>query len=176
MNIYVLQLQNNKYYIGKTKNVNKRLEQHFNKNIYGSAWTSKHKPIKLIETIKNIDDFDEDKYTLKYMKKYGIDNVRGGSFSQLILSNETVSHINKMIESTNDNCYRCGRNSHYITNCYAKTHISGKLLNDECEDVEEIKNDSKQLSTKIYINPFTYLKKMLKVDANAIYGLKNIVK
>ena len=30
--IYILQLQQNKYYVGKTVNPNFRLEQHFNSN------------------------------------------------------------------------------------------------------------------------------------------------
>jgi len=29
----------------------------------------KYKPIKVIQTINNIDDFDEDKYTKVYMKE-----------------------------------------------------------------------------------------------------------
>jgi predicted GIY-YIG superfamily endonuclease len=28
--IYILELQNNKYYVGKTNNINFRFEQHFN--------------------------------------------------------------------------------------------------------------------------------------------------
>ena len=35
--IYILELTNNKYYIGKTTNPNFRLESHFDAN--GSAWT-----------------------------------------------------------------------------------------------------------------------------------------
>ena len=70
--IYVLELENNKYYIGKTDNPQFRLESHFNSN--GAAWTKKYKPINIIELIPNCDDYDEDKYTLKYMEKYGIDN------------------------------------------------------------------------------------------------------
>jgi hypothetical protein len=40
----------------------------------------KYKPIELIELLPNCDDYDEDKHTIKYMDKYGIDTVRGGSF------------------------------------------------------------------------------------------------
>lgn len=76
--IYVLELVDNKYYVGKTDNPQFRLESHFNSN--GAAWTKKYKPINIIELIPNCDDYDEDKYTLKYMEKYGINNVRGGSF------------------------------------------------------------------------------------------------
>ncbi len=39
--IYVLKLENNKYYIGKTDNPEIRLNSHFNFN--GSEWTKKYK-------------------------------------------------------------------------------------------------------------------------------------
>jgi len=96
--IYVLELDENKYYIGKTTNPNFRLETHF--DIGESVWTTKYKPIKLIELIAGCDNFDEDKYTLKYMEKYGIDNVRGGSFCEIRLSEENTNTINKMITSS----------------------------------------------------------------------------
>ena len=82
--IYVLKLEQNKYYIGKSNNPNFRLAQHFESN--GSEWTKKYKPIEIIDIISDCDDFDEDKYTIKYMHKYGIDNVRGGTFCQLEFS------------------------------------------------------------------------------------------
>ena len=83
-NIYILELKNNKYYIGKTNNPTFRLEQHFNSNLRsGSAWTKKYPPIKVIEIIPNCDNFDEDKYTLKYITMYVVNNVRGGSFCQI---------------------------------------------------------------------------------------------
>ena len=78
VNIYTLRLEQNKYSIGKTNNPEFRIDNHFNSN--GSAWTKKYKPIEILKIIKNCDDFDEDIYTLKYMSKYGINNVRGGSF------------------------------------------------------------------------------------------------
>ena len=66
--IYVLKLVHGKFYIGKTTNPSFRLDKHFNS--CGSAWTKKHKPINIVELIPNCDDYDEDKYTKKYMDKY----------------------------------------------------------------------------------------------------------
>jgi predicted GIY-YIG superfamily endonuclease len=67
--IYILELESNKYYIGKTTNPEFRLETHFDGS--ASAWTNKYKPVKIIEIFGGCDNFDEDKYTLKYMEKYG---------------------------------------------------------------------------------------------------------
>lgn len=55
--IYTLQLQNGKYYVGKTDNPQFRLNSHFNSN--GSVWTSLYKPIKVLELIPNCDNYDE---------------------------------------------------------------------------------------------------------------------
>jgi predicted GIY-YIG superfamily endonuclease len=43
--IYVLELVEGKYYIGKTNNPGFRIEQHFLSG--GSSWTKKYNPIKL---------------------------------------------------------------------------------------------------------------------------------
>ena len=81
--VYVLKLEYEKYYIGKTNNPQFRLEDHF---IDYSSWTKIYKPIKLIELIPNCDDYDEDKYTRIYINKYGTNNVRGGSYNSIILN------------------------------------------------------------------------------------------
>ena len=64
MYIYILELENNKYYVGKTINPDFRIDSHFNNS--GSSWTKLHKPKKVVELISNCDNFDEDKYTLQY--------------------------------------------------------------------------------------------------------------
>ena len=58
MYIYILKLEKDKYYVGKSSKLYKRLDDHF--NLYGSSWTKKYKPIKVIKTIENCDKFDED--------------------------------------------------------------------------------------------------------------------
>lgn len=155
MIIYILKLENDKYYIGKTHDIIKRL--HFHKNNLGSEWTKKYKYKSVIKTINSNSPFDEDKYVKIYMDKYGIDNVRGGSYNQIILSSEQKNNLIKELQTINNACYRCGRNNHFIKNCYAKTDINGnKLLNNDIfidyNDItfSDIINDIATFGKKIY--------------------------
>jgi len=133
--IYVLELEQQKYYIGKTDNPKMRLDTHFQNN--GSAWTKKYKPIQIIELIPDCDNFDEDKYTLKYMQKYGINNVRGGSFCQIKLTDENIITLEQIIKSVTDKCYICGKNDHFAIDCKEKSVKTEKIptrnLNEKCD-------------------------------------------
>ena len=113
--IYVLKLKNGKFYVGKTHSLSSRLKSHFDGN--GCVWTRKYAPIELIFKKDDCDNFDEDKYTLKYMSLYGIENVRGGSFCQEILDAESKLIINKMLYGASNRCYFCGDPKHFITEC-----------------------------------------------------------
>ena len=116
--IYVLKQQTNKYYVGKTDNPKFRLDTHFKTG--GCAWTIKYKPTQIIGLFPDCDEYDEDKYTIKYMKKYGIENVRGGSFCQIALDRETKKCVERMICSANDGCHFCGKKGHFIRDCISK--------------------------------------------------------
>lgn len=113
--IYVLLLENDKYYIGKTTNLKKRILDHELGN--GSSWTKKYKMIKLVESFISTSEFDEDNQVKKYMKIYGIENVRGGSYCQIFLSNYSYYTLKKELYSSEDLCFNCGRSGHFINNC-----------------------------------------------------------
>ena len=129
--IYILELENKKYYVGKTTNPNYRLEQHFNNS--GSQWTKKYKPIKILELKPNCDDYDEDKYTRMYMDKYGINNVRGGSYVQIKLDKVTIENLEKMNRGTTDKCFLCGEKGHFAKNCNDNCNYEDVWICEYCD-------------------------------------------
>lgn len=139
--IYVIKLEQNKYYIGKTDNPNFRLQNHFDSK--GSKWTTIYKPLKIIELKQNCDIYDEDKITIQYMNKYGINNVRGGSFVSVKLKNTTMNILKKMIDGANNNCFVCGKNGHFAKDCqennnYLETDSEEDYLETDSEEEYEI--------------------------------------
>jgi len=116
--IYILKLKEDKYYVGKTSNPDFRITNHFDSK--GSKWTTKYKPIQIEEIIPNCDDYDEDKYTNIYMNKYGIDNVRGGSYCEIKLSKQSVDHLKRVSNGANDRCYICNKEGHFANKCKLK--------------------------------------------------------
>lgn len=125
-NIYILKLSGNKWYVGKTNDVTNRYQQHMNG--VGSSWTKKYTPISLERTIANASPFDEDKITKEYMAKYGIDNVRGGSYCNVTLDDFQLEVLNSEIWGAQNKCARCGRSGHFQKDCYARTDVNGNTF------------------------------------------------
>jgi predicted GIY-YIG superfamily endonuclease len=79
--IYILLLEQNKWYIGYTDRKNgERFIEHFTG--IGAKWTQLYKPIQVMEWREGTIE-DENIVTLEYMQKYGWWNVRGGSYCQV---------------------------------------------------------------------------------------------
>ena len=116
--IYVLKLETNKYYVGKTVNPTYRLKYHFGEN--GSLWTRKYNPISIHELRPNRPATDEQIVTQEYMSKYGIENVRGGPWCKITLSEVEKQHIKHINQSNLDSCYKCGKSGHFSSNCRSK--------------------------------------------------------
>ena len=123
-NLYVLKLEGENFYVGKSDNPTKRYQEHLNGS--GSAWTKKYPPVSVLEIRANSDPFDEDKVTKQYMKKYGIDKVRGGSYSNIKLDETQIKLLNKELRTADDSCLGCGLQGHFINNC-RKTIVKAKV-------------------------------------------------
>ena len=118
--IYILSLRGNKYYVGKSGNIPKRIGDHFKGR--GSYWTRKFKPIEVLDIVENKSLFTEDNVTKELMYKYGIDNVRGGSYSQIKLSECDLYCLKKELWGVKDLCFLCGEN-HFINKCPKKKSL-----------------------------------------------------
>lgn len=118
--VYVLACENRKYYIGKTdRAVESRIEDHMWDS--GSAWTRMHRPLRLVETILDADPEDEDKYTKQYMRMFGIDNVRGGSYSMPVLPDYKLRALRDELCTVSDTCFKCNKKGHFAKDCSVPT-------------------------------------------------------
>ena len=82
--LYVLALQNNKYYVGITKNFHRRFREH--QNGLGSQWTQRYPLRHLInreEINREYASFRETQKTFEFMLEYGLNNVRGAEYCLL---------------------------------------------------------------------------------------------
>jgi predicted GIY-YIG superfamily endonuclease len=79
--IYVLHLIEDRYYVGRTGNILRRIEEHF--TLGGSIYTKQFKPIKVIEVTEELTPEDERIKTIEIMEKYGWEKVRGACWCSL---------------------------------------------------------------------------------------------
>lgn len=148
-NIYILRLTDGKYYVGKTNDVQKRYWEH--KNGKGAEWTRRYAPVCVQAIIRDASPFDEDRYVKEYMSKFGVESVRGGSYSQMVLNSAQKRAIESELRAAEGSCMRCGRTGHFVAACYAHTDVDGKTIvyedeseseDDESEDEEDEDEDA----------------------------------
>ena len=112
--IYVLKLTSDKYYIGRSNSIYKRLLDHINNK--GAAWTKKYKFKSILSIEKMINNKHENNKTKELINIYGIQNVRGGCYCTI--KSITMDDFNKLEQSSIENkCYNCGTIGHYINKC-----------------------------------------------------------
>ena len=90
--IYVVKLHDNKRYIYFTTDSDLQFWE-VDKDI--SEFLYYYGALEIDRIIPNCDKYDTDKYVKKYMKKYGLDNVRGGSYNNLKLTSFEKEFIQK---------------------------------------------------------------------------------
>lgn len=118
MFVYVLELQNGKYYVGRTNYLTKRVEEHMNGR--GAEWTKLHKPIRILKEYPIDNPFYEDTILKMTMHIFGIDNVRGGSYCQSNLSSSQIATLQREIRGALDQCFVCG-GDHFVQDCDTRT-------------------------------------------------------
>lgn len=116
--IYVLRCRNGKFYVGKSSNYQRRVSQH--QDGLGTYWTMLHKPVDVLRVVPEEYPGHEDYVTKETMAQYGTDNVRGGSYCQVVLPTSTRTFLEQEIRSMQNTCFRCGGHGHYYQHCQTK--------------------------------------------------------
>ena len=127
--IYVLKLIEDRYYVGKTCNILRRIEEHFTGN--GAIYTKKYKPLKVIEVEEEKSIDDERIKTLSIMKKYGWEKVRGYCWCSIELLKPPKMHDKKI------------KNIYKIVEKNGEDIVLEKLY---CEDNKDIISIGKELN------------------------------
>lgn len=176
--IYVLRLQQNKYFVYFSDEMKMEKQIMIESEIYYD-YVKKYKPISIIETIPFIDHFDIDKTVKHYMYYHGYDNVRGGSYIDEILPDyleKTINHEFKLVDTETLECE------------YLFKEIIEKYENKNYENIEEISKEIDELSEEFrkyslekksldkikvfYINgEKMYMKKFIPEDMDWLYEI-----
>ena len=134
-NVYVLRCEDGKRYVGKAADVQKRFQEHRYGN--GSAWTKKYRPLSIEKIYKNVSPYEEDTITKEFMGKYGVNNVRGGTYCSIQLSDAEKEFLEKEIRGAQDCCFQCGDTTHFARNCTNYEEDDDEDEDDEDEDDED---------------------------------------
>lgn len=110
--IYILKCESGKYYVGKTKDIRRRIEQHLIRKT--CKWTEKFKPLEIEKIFITDDALDEDKWVKKYIMLQGLNNVRGGSYCQINLKKNQMECIIHEICHSRGRCFYCFADSHLV--------------------------------------------------------------
>ena len=114
--LYALLLEDQRWYIGKTDNMDQRWADHLAGS--GAQWTRVYRPLKVYETRPcGINTFEEDHMLKEYMRRYGVHRVRGGSYTRIHLDHEEIRILTREIRSSTDACWKCGVSGHVSTVC-----------------------------------------------------------
>ena len=140
--LYTLELEGGHWYVGTTSNPPQRLREH--RGGRGSEWTRIHPPkgtfsqrypLEKLECSPEEARLREDMKVKAVMLKEGIGCVRGGSYSRADFTRSDLNGLKKELFHANEGCLRCGRQSHWASNCFATTDIFGDTISDD-EDEE----------------------------------------
>jgi predicted GIY-YIG superfamily endonuclease len=92
--IYVLKLVDDRYYVGRTCNILRRIKEHFTEG--GAIYTKKYKPLKVIDVEEEKTSDDEKIKTLSIMEKYGWEKVRGACWCCLEIKKPNIEKNKKL--------------------------------------------------------------------------------
>jgi predicted GIY-YIG superfamily endonuclease len=118
MFLYSLRLEKGRWYIGTTNNPVERLSDH--RTHRGSVWTRLYSVVGGYNSLSKIDKghhFQEDTMVKTLMLQYGVDMVRGGSYSNRKLTAAQKHVLTCELRHARGVCIRCGEGGHYAREC-----------------------------------------------------------
>ena len=128
--VYILELDQERVYVGVSRDVEKRIAQHLSGS--GSAFTRFYRPtgvrLPRLGNVSGSGDAVERDETLRYMYLKGMSFVRGWKYTQVNLSEKDYEEAESNIRELYDLCRRCGGKGHFMSQCKCTRDRFGDLI------------------------------------------------
>lgn len=128
--VYVLQLQKDYFYVGKSFNIEERIKQHMQHDMFEGDYKGAYCARNIIRRVNPLtvsipNDLEawERAETLERMYEHGIHKVRGWMFTLPVLTRDMWDSAFRQICERFDLCRKCGAKGHFIQSCAAKDRI-----------------------------------------------------
>lgn len=113
--VYCFLLKDDRYYIAHMCSTDV-ISEFVSRNAH-TDWFKKYPFVKVLGRKTNCTQFDADMYLVAAMRKFGLENVRGGNFSSMRLSRDDRTSLKVFIETACDYCYICHEHGHFAKQC-----------------------------------------------------------
>lgn len=138
--VYILELLHGRVYVGRTKNLRRRLDEHTGGR--GSAFTRAFPPTGLmlprLGKVSGCGEAAERDETLRYMYLRGTNLVRGWKYTRVELSDEDRDDAEANIRELFDLCRKCGHPGHFMGACRQNYDRNGRLISTEFGKTQQV--------------------------------------
>jgi hypothetical protein len=156
-------LEHDKYFIIRLNDLNE-LTYFINVTSKKINWLVNHPYKRIVGIKKRCSWFDTDMYVIAAMSKFGIENVRGGSFVFSYIIPHHRGLLKKFIETAYDHCYICHKKGHFSHEC----RISYENYTEQYS--EQYSEDSSFDSSEESLIDFNYLSNNFAPSAIIYHG------
>lgn len=99
MPIHVISQYNSKYFVTLTKEADAAVVLSNMEKELGTMWTIRNSPHRVKNSYPDMDEWDIEDMVLLAMSKYGVENVRGGSYNNEMLSLDEITIAERNVKA-----------------------------------------------------------------------------
>ena len=142
--IYILKLQEGKYYIGSSEVP----ISHSDSIMSTDEWCIKYGPL-IERIIINCKDYDEEyNYTKQLILEYGICDVRSDAYNYDTIAPMEMFYLQEQLKRLTPKCYRCEQEGHFSTNCI-KEESKSETIQDLQLQIKQIQLEFATIKEKL---------------------------
>ena len=116
----------------------------------GAAWTRRYRPLRIVSVTPEKGPGDEDEWVLRLMANpaFGIDRVRGGSFSSIDIEPHRATLV-LMLQTRANMCYKCGAPGHYANACPTMPASTTSRFASRCDNPPGTPSGAASVSSRV---------------------------